>query len=75
MGRVGSCSLTLLCLGLASDVLCVLVKGMYCIAISAIDGIVAIGFGKSLGSIPTSIACCFAEVQMLDLLAYVQRGV
>ena len=53
--RVGSCSLTLLCLGLASDFLCVLFEGMYCIAISALGGIVAIGFEKSLGSISMSM--------------------
>ena len=40
-------------LGLASDFLCVLVEGIYCIAISAVGGIVAVAFGKSLGSVPT----------------------
>ena len=54
-GCIGSFSLTLLCLGLASDFLCVLVEGMYCIAISALGGIVVVGFGKSFGSIPTSM--------------------
>ena len=53
--RVGFCSSTLLYLGLASDFLCVLVKGMHCIAISAMAGIVAVGFRKALGSIPTSM--------------------
>ena len=38
-GHIGSCSLTLLCLGRASDFLCVLVEGMYCNAISGSFGI------------------------------------
>ena len=54
-GHIGSCSSTLLCLGLASDFLCVLVEGMYCIAISTIGGIIAIGFRKFWGSIPMSM--------------------
>ena len=37
-GRVGSCSSTLLCLGLASDFLYVLVEGMYCIVKEEVDG-------------------------------------
>ena len=55
LGHIGSCSSTLLCLGLASDFLYVLVKCMYCFAISAMGGIVAVGFWKSLGCIPMSM--------------------
>ena len=66
LGIIGSCSSTLLSLGLASDFLCVLVKGMVCIAISALGGIVTVGFGKSLGSsIPTSMHAALLKYRRL----------
>ena len=72
LGRVGSWSLTLLCLELVSNSWWMLADGRYCIAWSAWGDVVAAGFGKSLSSITMLMLAALLKYSLWIFFAYVQ---